>query len=328
MRILVVKTSSLGDLFHALPAVHALRTGLDATIDWVVNEAYAPLVACFDDVSRVIPFPRHALLRQGATFLRELRRNSYDMVVDLQGLLKSALTATLARSPRRIGPSFPREGAHCFYHETAGTPDRRRHAVEENLDIARHLGLPPSPPAFPLHLPAMDPGAPRPRIAVLPASRWPTKNWPTAHFATALDAIRARCEASFFLLGAAAEVDTCARLEALTHVHVNNLCGKTGLVEMAALLQAMDLVIANDSGPVHIAAALGVPTITVYGPTDPARTRPYGPAHTVLTHEVPCRPCFARRCAIRSHACMREVTPARMADAVADTLAHRPPPTA
>ena len=89
MRILIVKTSSLGDLFHALPTVHLLKQAFDATIDWVVNEEYTALVECFSDVDRVISFPRRRLLPQFGTFKDSLQRESYDLVVDLQGLMKN-----------------------------------------------------------------------------------------------------------------------------------------------------------------------------------------------------------------------------------------------
>jgi heptosyltransferase-1 len=109
MKILVVKLSSLGDLFHPLPAVRCLKRELGAEIHWVVQEEYAGLVACFSDVSRVIRFPRRGFAAAGRAFVSELRRDRYDIAIDFQGLLKSALTTRMARAERRIGPSFHRE---------------------------------------------------------------------------------------------------------------------------------------------------------------------------------------------------------------------------
>ena len=139
-RVLVVKLSALGDLFHSLPAVHNLKVGLGAEIDWVTQKEYVDLVRCFTDVDRVIPFYRKAFFTNLKLFLEELRTRDYDYVIDLQGLLKSAIVARLARGKERIGPSFHREGSHLFYSAVAGEPARNRHAVEENLDIVRHLG--------------------------------------------------------------------------------------------------------------------------------------------------------------------------------------------
>ena len=153
----MIKLSSLGDLFHALPAVHGLKTGLDAVVDWVVDSRLAPVVECFPDVERVIAFPRHGIRRRARPFLDALRAERYDLVLDFQGLLKSALVARLARGRRRIGPSFHREGSRLFYPEVAGPRNKERHAVEENLDILRFLGLPIGEPRFPLAFPAAAP---------------------------------------------------------------------------------------------------------------------------------------------------------------------------
>ena len=120
MQILIVKLSSLGDLFHALPAVHNLKVGLDATVDWVVQSEYADLVRCFSDVDRVIALDRSALVDNWVPFRDALREREYDLIVDLQGLLKSALTARFARGCKRIGPSFHREGSRLLYHAVAG----------------------------------------------------------------------------------------------------------------------------------------------------------------------------------------------------------------
>ena len=131
MKILVVKLSSLGDLFHALPAVRALKHGLKADVDWVTHTAYADLVKCFSDVRHTIGFSRREWARQWRPFLRELRRERYDLIVDLQGLTKSALVGWFARGTRRIGPSHHRELSRFFYHEVVGHWDKNRHAVEE-----------------------------------------------------------------------------------------------------------------------------------------------------------------------------------------------------
>ena len=165
MKILVVKLSSLGDLFHALPTVHALKVGLKAEIHWVATTAYVPLVKCFSDVERVIAFPRKGFLSGAPAFMRELRRERYGTVVDLQGLLKSALVTRLARARWRIGPSFHREGSQIFYSAVAGASNRERHAVEQNMDIVRYLGLEKRDMVFPVDLPDPSISAPRPRVA-------------------------------------------------------------------------------------------------------------------------------------------------------------------
>lgn len=320
MRILVVKLSSLGDLFHALPAVHNLKRGLDAEVDWVVQEEYGRLVGCFRDVSRVIPFFRRSFFRNLRTFLAALRRDRYDYVIDLQGLLKSALAARWARGAVRVGPSFHREGARWLYSSVAGKRGPGRHAVEQNLDVVAHLGLDPVPPVFPLDFPAWDTPAGHPRVALAPLSRWPSKNWPVARFVEVARRLQQARGAALFLVGSEAERPVCAEIAGALDGCVENLAGQTSLEVMGGLLQAMDLVIANDSGPAHMAAAAGTPTLAIFGPTDPARTGPYGRGHAVVCAPLPCRPCYSRICRRPGVPCMESVTSGCVTDKALELL--------
>ncbi len=318
-RVLIVKLSSLGDLIHALPAVHCLKTGLPAVIDWVVNTEYADLVRCFNDVRRVIPFPRHAL-KQLPAFRRALQREEYDLVVDLQGLLKSALITRLARAARRIGPSFQREGARWFYHALAGPPDRRRHAVEQNLDVVRYLDLPQAAPVFPMRFTRPSLNAPEPRLALIPCSRWPSKNWPLSAFTQTAREVHSRTHATIYILGGQADAATCAKLARELSGFAVNLAGRLTLPELGGYLQAMQLVISNDSGPMHIAAALDVPVLAVFGPTDPARTGPYGAIHQVFNGRLSCQPCYRRRCRYGANPCLQAILPEQVTAAALEIL--------
>jgi len=281
-RLLVVKMSSLGDLFHALPTVRCLKRGFGATVDWVVHDLYVDLVRCFEDVDRVIAYPRASFLRDVPALLRELQAVSYDGIVDLQGLLKSAMVTRMARGGWRIGPSFSREGAGLAYDEIAGRRDKNRHAVEEIMDVVRHLGLPSLDPVFPVRFPPREPEHPRPRVALMPCSRRASKNWTVEGFAAVGRALREKEGATLFIVGAPADAAACGELAGAIGAGAVNLCGKTGLVELGSLLQEMDLAVTVDSGPMHMAAAVGVPVVAVFGPTDPVRTGPFGPRHRVI----------------------------------------------
>jgi lipopolysaccharide heptosyltransferase I len=308
MRILIIKLSSLGDLFHALPAVHNLKTETGATIDWVTNTAYVDLVRCFDDIETVIPFPRHSLRRDLGAFLRTLRQTHYDKIIDLQGLLKSALVARAARGSCRIGPSFQREGARLFYDSVAGTRDKNRHAVIENLDIIVHLGLRLDTPVFPVTLPESRLQVPSPHIAICPTSRWETKNWPAERFAAVARHLQTQCGATITLLGAPADQSACQAIADSLPKACNNLAGKTSIVEMGSILKAADLLISNDSGPVHMAAAVGTRTLVIFGPTNPGRTGPFGTGHRVLQSLNTCQPCMSRRCKHPDSSCIRNIS--------------------
>lgn len=311
MRILIIKLSSLGDLFHALPAVHNLKIGLNADIDWVTNRSYVDLVGCFDDVDNVIGFPRRHFIKNFAKFKKELRLREYDLIIDLQGLLKSALTGRIARGKRRIGPSFHREGAHLFYSSVVGKCDRNRHAVIENLDIIKHLNLYELPPEFHVTFPKTkseflfddvnetrnkNESINRPKIAICPASRWVTKNWPVDRFAAVAKKLHESLNASITLLGGPDDAEACRVIENELNGECEDLAGKTSLTEMGWILSEMDLLIANDSGPSHMAAAVMTPTLVIFGPTNPDRTRPFGDIHSVLKTSYPCQPCHNRNC--------------------------------
>lgn len=311
-RILVIKLSSLGDIFHALPAVNNLKVALGAEIDWVTQPEYADLVRCFPVVSRVIAFPRRSFWSGAARFLRSLRETRYDYVVDLQGLLKSALVTRMARGNVKIGPSFHREGTGLFYDHVAAPCDKNRHAVDENLDIVRFLGLPLLPVAFPIEIVAKPLTECEPRVALIPVSRRANKNWELSRFTETARQLRVEDHASIYLFGGDADRATCETIRkdldsTPGEGRIINLAGATTLVEMGAWFKSMNLVIVNDSGPLHMAVALGVPVVSLFGPTDPKRTGPYGAGHAVCASDVACRPCFARVCPLPSVDCMDRI---------------------
>jgi len=303
MRLLVVKLSSLGDILHALPAVDNLRRELEADVHWVTQPEYVDLVSRFEGVSRVVAFPRRGFARQAGRFIRELRAADYDLAVDFQGLIKSAVATRLARARRRIGPSFCREGTRLLYPEIAGRPDRRRHAVEQALDTVRYLGLPLRPPVFPIRFERIVPPGPRPRLAICPMSRWASKNWPADRFIEVAKRLHKELGASVHLVGGTGDAAVCEAMRLEIGAGAVNLAGKTSLPELAGLLASMDLLLSNDSGPIHVAAAVGTPVLAVFGPTDATRTGPYGERHRVLSGFCACRPCYRRVC-VRHPSCM------------------------
>lgn len=319
--ILVVKLSSLGDLLHALPAVHNLKVGLGAEVDWVVQREYAALVKCFDDVRRVIPLARRGPRRRPLAFLKALRVERYDMAVDMQGLFKSGLVTQLARAGRRIGPSFQREGARIFYDAVAGRRDKERHAVEENLDVVHFLGLNSVAPAFPVTLPPIELEGNGPQVAVIPSSRWATKDWTPAGFAAAARCLRDERGATIYLMGGPGDVPRCADIKRMMGGEALNLAGKTSLVAMGSYLSQMDLLIANDTGPVHMATAVGTPALVLFGPTSPQRTGPYGDRHRVIrSGSCDCRPCFMRTCPPGHHRCLTDISSAQVTTAALEML--------
>lgn len=327
-RLLIVKLSSLGDIFHALPVVHALRAGLDAEVDWVTQPEYVDLVRCFPDVNKVIPFPRRGIVGGLIPFLRAVRMTRYDLVVDLQGLLKSVLAAKLAKSRQVIGPAYRREGSHLLYNRVAGIHDASRHVIDEAMEVVRLLGLPVMPVEFPVEFPSVEIMSSRPRVAVIPTSRRFNKNWPESYFAEVANLLMRHNGATIYLFGGAGDRETCARIQQTLVAcgecsRVVNLAGRTSLVEMGGWLKAMDVVLANDSGPIHMAAAVNVPVVAMFGPTDAARTGPYGSGHRVLSGTLPCQPCFRRTCRTTVADCMQSIRPESVYEATHQILVGR-----
>ena len=308
-RILVIKLSSLGDIAHALPAVLALKERTGAAIDWVVQPEYAGLLAHCPDVARMIEFPRRNVFRGFRTFLRALRQERYDAIVDLQGLLKSAVVARLARGGRRVGPAWAREGADRFYD--AQPPRKtgpRQHAVLEAMAVVALVA--PGPDAVPE--PRLDfteaesDGSPGPHVAFAPFSRWDTKDWPIEKFAELGRRLAKEMGCQIRIVGGR---DNEAQGEALARQigdRARNLSGKTDLPGLCSLLKSMDLLVTVDSGPMHWADALGVPLVAIFGATDPARTGPNQQLdHVVAKEGLDCRPCHSRTCARSDLACLR-----------------------
>ncbi len=282
MRLLVVKLSSLGDVLHALPVVHRLADGLGAEVDWVTQPEYVPLVRCVERVDRVIPFPRRRFLSGLGAFRRAVRDRDYGLVLDLQGLLKSAVAARLARGERVVGVARRREGAGWLVSDAPPARPGPRHAVDRLLDVAEHLGLARTPVEFRMRALRAEAGPGR-HVGMVPFSRWAAKNWPATNFAEAARAIRARSGAAVHLFGGPSDAEGCAGIAAAAGEGVENRAGRTGLPELAGWLAAMDAVLSVDSGPMHLAAAMGTPVVALFGPTDPRLTGPYGPGHVVIT---------------------------------------------
>ena len=327
MRILVVKLSSLGDILHVLPTVHALRAQIQAEIDWVVHPEFSAIVSCFRDVDNVLTFPRHHVLRDLRRAVRALREREYDLVIDLHGLMKSAIVTRLARGRRKVGPSYSRELSWLLYPERAGRMRRTRHAVEQAFDTLDYLGL--QRPGAPLsaadfRLPEVPAPSGAPLVAFAPVSRWPSKNWPAARFAElAARLAEALPGARFAVIGGKGDAAIGDTISAAAPGRVDNLCGKTTVAQSMATLAQCDLLVANDTGPVHMAAAVGTRCLVLFGPSRPDWTGPYGPGHRVIMKALPCQPCLRHRCPRGDGACLTAITPNEVRDAALDMLRER-----
>lgn len=327
-RILIVKPSSFGDIVHSLPFLHVVRRSFPhARITWVVSRSNMDLLTGHPDLDEVLIFERERwggmkdFFRSASEFshfVRRLREGRFDLAVDLQGLFRSALLTFATGARERVGFSGAREWSHLFYNVPVEVPDPEMHAVDRYLLVARRLSLdvngapefnvfiPPEAHEFAgRYLASANPER-RALVVLLPASRWVSKRWPPDCFAELAGRVEAELDAAVLFLGGRDDVRLAGRIRGMMKRSALSLVGETTLKQSAAVLARADAVVANDTGPMHLAAALGVPVVALYGPTSPARTGPYGRNIRLLVSQRECAPCFEEDC--EDPECMRDIS--------------------
>jgi heptosyltransferase-1 len=293
-RILILKPSSLGDIIHALPVLSALRRACPrAYITWMVRTELAALFECVGEVDEVLLFDRRTIGRWYTTaavtelraLLRKLRQGRYDIVLDLQGLLRSALFARASGCPVRIGMAEAREGAGLFYTHTALAP-ASPHIIDYYQEVLKLIGAAMEPVRFGIEprpqtrqsvseLLAKE-GLVQRRFAVLiPGSAHARKCWPAERFAKIAEFLHQEAGLRIVAAGSQKEKTVVEKIAGLSKAPIVNFAGCTTLPQLAALFEQAALVIGNDTGPTHMAAAMDVPTVVIFGPTNPARLGPY-----------------------------------------------------
>jgi len=328
VNILIVKLSAIGDVVHTLPSLSALRKLYPAAdITWVIEEAASDLIKDHPYLDRVVVSHRKCWIRDlkkgqiGKTikdirsFIRAVRERPYDLVIDFHGLLKSAIIVFLTSGRRKLGYHSMQELSGLFLNEKI-LEDMGKHAVLRYLDFPRYLGADLGEPEF--LIPIQQENRERVEellkanridrkdgfVVVNPIAFWETKLWEDEKFARLCDLIVERLKVSVIFTGS--ESESIHRIQFLMTLPSINLGGRTTLRDLAYLYQLGALLVTTDSGPMHLAAAMGTPVIALFGPTDPLRTGPFGQGHTVIRKGLPCSPCFLKKCATKK--CMREIT--------------------
>lgn len=330
-RILIIKPSSLGDIIHALPVLNGLRTRYpDAYISWLVATPFASMIENHPQLNEVILFDRKRLGRLGRSLsptmqfvqlLRELRAQAFDLVIDLQGLFRSGFFARACGTGVRIGFAEAREFAWMFYTHRISIGDADQHAVDKNYRVAEMLGFGHVPIAFDLGLNSddrrtasellaghgFDDG--RDFAAVWPGTRWETKRWSSQRFAEVIELLWREHRLPSVLMGDPTETALCDEIARATQSRPVVLAGQTTIRQAAAVLEQAAAVLTHDSAPMHIAAALGRPLVSILGPTNRHRTGPYGMPRSVVQADLPCVPCYLKQLAQcpYHHQCMRDV---------------------
>ena len=345
MNILIVKLSAIGDVIHTLPSLAALRRCYpQAHISWAVEEAAADLLADHPMLDRVLVSRRKrwirdlrrgagrtAVLREIREFYRMLRDRPYDLVIDFHGLFKSAVLVFLSGGKRRLGYDSLQEGSGLVLNERI-PEDMGKHAVDRYLDLPRHLGCATPKPEFPIALQeahfervaellsAFAVDTSRGFVAVSPVAYWETKLWDEEKFAAVCDRIVRELGLPVVFTGESPE-GPIARIRALMQTPSASVAGQTSLRELAALYRKASVLLTTDSGPMHLAAAVGTPVVALFGPTSPDRTGPYGEGHVVIRRDLDCSPCFRKACKTRE--CMQAIGVDEVFEAVREGTRNR-----
>ena len=302
MRLLIVRLSALGDVVHTLPLAAALRRAFpDGVIDWVIDERSADLLSLVPVLDRVVVLRTRSrpALRALAECGRTLRGRGYDVALDAQGLGKSALVARCSGAARVVGfttPFLRERWARWLYTERAD-PGRPTHVVERNLGLLAPLGVDSGAWAFPLQFPPSDaPARTRGRLGVAggrfallnPCSAWASKCWPAERFGAVASWLRRAHRLPSAVLWGPGEEERAEAVAAASD-GAAEVAPPTRLRDLVALTRAAAVVVSGDTGPLHVAAAVGTPVVGLYGPSDPARNGPWSPDDVVVSRFASCR---------------------------------------
>ena len=341
-RFLIVRLGAMGDVVHAIPVAAALRRAFpDARIDWLVSAKHREILDLVPVIDRRLVINDRGDASGGTSLLAavgELRRSRYDVAIDLQGLIKSAVLARLSGAPRVVGFSsrYARErAARLFYTETfdpgrGGLYDPRetRHVVDINLGVLSVLGITAPAREFPIE--DVDTAAARSarqqtggRYALLnPGAAWPNKRWPPSRLAAIATELRARHGLMSVVLWGPGEEALAAEVVAGAN-GAAVVSPKTSIADLVALARRAALMVSGDTGPTHIAAALGTPIVGIYGPTRPARNGPMSPLDITVSRDSVCQCHHLRRCRL-DRMCLLDIEVAEVLDAVERRLAAEP----
>jgi heptosyltransferase-1 len=308
-----------------------------AEIYWWIENSSAALLEDDPDLAGIFQWDRK---RWGTpahygdiwTCVQTLRSHKFDIVIDLQALARSGAIGWLANGAFTIGLEDWRELAAGFYDVNVRRPSQETHAVDWYLETLKPLGVPirwdfewiPENRAVAQEVTNLLGEDSANRVVLQPGARWLNKRWPVEHFAETVKTMaRAGADCKFVIVGGKSDAELGQHIAAAAPEHCVNLTGRTNLPQVVEVIRASRLMITNDTGPMHIAAALRKPVVGLFGPTNPARTGPYGQQeHGIQRRDLPCIPCLSDRCRWPEPvACLRGISPGAVAEAASRILA-------
>ncbi|MDR1082180.1 MAG: glycosyltransferase family 9 protein [Deltaproteobacteria bacterium] len=344
--ILVVKTSALGDVIHSLPSLYALRSLFpEARIAWAVEPRFSDLLPGPPWIDDLVLFRKAEMRASGligkfralADMRRAMRPMEFDLALDLQGLMKSTLVALLSGAARRLGYCEMREGSRLFTRPVTG-PNRSGHVIQRYLDVVRSLGPVPDEVRFPLpdcsperevmRSRLLEAGAAGPLALLFPGAGWRSKLWPAAFYARLAGDLQS-WGMTVALGGGPGDGPLAREIISLAGTPagraIPDLTGATDIRGLMGLTSLASVCAGADTGPLHLAAAQGTPTVSLFGPSSGERAGTWGPAARYVAAGVPCSPCFKRDCPRKDNFCMESIGPPAVLERLREVLGLFPP---
>lgn len=346
-RILIIRLSSIGDVLHATPVAKALKTACPSCrITWIVSKTAAGLLNGNPYIDEILIWSREdfeaAAKNRRFGQLRKLwlelkvfyRQKSFDIALDIHGLFLTGAILYASKTPRRIGMAKTRELNRFFMTEQAPDPESG-HVIDRYLSVLRPLGIQAKDRTMTLLVSqenekraaqffrqnGLDES--KPIVMVNPKTSWRSKNWPPKHFAACLRLIDKT--AQVILCGGPQDAPDADEIKKLAGRSAVNAAGRTSLPELAALLKKSAVLLTGDTGALHIAIALGTPTVSLWGPTSPQQYGPLAGNHKTLLSPHSCRGCHKTTCRSKATACMAAITPEAAAASINAILTSRHP---
>ncbi|MBI2608012.1 MAG: lipopolysaccharide heptosyltransferase I [Deltaproteobacteria bacterium] len=317
-KILIVKPSSLGDIIHTLPVLHNLKKSAPSShIHWLIDEDFKNILEAHPLITKLWFFKKEAwkkpsqLLKTSREVLalrKNLIQEKFDVVIDIQGLLRSALFTYLTKSKIRIGFLDAREKLSALFYNIKITGGKPIHAVERYLKLLSPLGINKYEIEFPLPAPKNTFKKTCPYYVVVPGARWATKRWPSYYFIELIKKINKKA----IIIGSSQDREIAQKICHAVPEFTLDLSDQTSLQDLISIIKQAQFVIGNDTGPIHIAAALKIPVYALFGSTNPLRTGPYGHSDKVFNISLPCAPCFKKTCYQKGNqhlSCLKQLTP-------------------
>ncbi len=326
-KILIIKPSSLGDIFHCFPAVTLLHKAFpDAQFDWFVRPELEEAIAyCPIKINRIIYFPRRNLGRVRSFIpaffkvINDLRKEKYDLIVDFQGLLRSAIFVLFSRSLQTVGFALPKESiASLAYSKKIHISKKCVHAVDRNIALVENITGLKAPRQMPVltkvgrfkeqikkKLKKHDIILDGKIMGIIPGARWNSKRWPPEFFADIAAGFLAKNpDYKVLIIGAPCDRALAKKIiSTASDKRIISIAGDTSIGEMIEAIRHCQFLFSNDSGPIHIAAALQKTVFAVFGPTDPDKTGPYGNFHHIFQRGLKCIKCLKRSCPTGTYPC-------------------------